>query len=114
MKPPFFGDDAGDVSVYLTLEEAEKDMEPPDVDRDDCFVYDSEGRRLHAYVDSGFLRERVRLREPGAEEPAHADALRNRLVTFLGDIGEPLDRLERQSLKELVATAVDRLRPRKP
>jgi hypothetical protein len=111
MKPPFIIDDAGDISIFWTLSETEKDLEPPDVGRTDCVVYDSEGRRLRIVLKSRlFLGPRVILRAPDPQEPVHAAALQRRLRDFLVAVGEPRDRIEDQSLDRLIATTVDRLK----
>ena len=61
MKPPFIVDDSGDLSIFETLEEAERYLEPNDVEPGKCLAYDSEGCCFEGFDESKWFRHRVRL-----------------------------------------------------
>jgi hypothetical protein len=110
MKTPIIVDDNGDINAFDTIDSAEKYLEPYDVDREDCAVYDGDGQRLRLRLESRPFHHRVRLTPSG--EPPHAEALRERLTRFLVAIGESRESFASGSLSELIATLVRLQKPR--
>ena len=114
MQPPITIDDHGDLSIFERLEDAEKYVEPIDVSRGDLVAYDSEGRLLRGRIVKTWLfglGRGVKL-ELAEDAPQHVLALRQSLIEFLVELGEPGDVLETESLPELIAKGITRLRPR--
>ena len=111
MKPPFIVDDSGDLSIFETLEEAERYLEPNDVEPGKCLAYDSEGCCFEGFDESKWFRHRVRLR-PREGQPTHApELLRDQLLYVLGGLEtkETHEQLASLPLHELVAVAVEHL-----
>lgn len=105
MKPPITIDDHGDISIYETVQAAERDVEPIEATRHDFLAYGSEGQLLRGPTPkTGVfgLGLRVKL-EPAEDNPTHALVLRQRLIGFLVTLGEPRDQLEKASLADLLA-----------
>ena len=114
MKPPITIDDHGDLDIFKTVEDAEKNVEPYEVRSGDLVAYDSEGRLLRGRIVKTWLfglGRGVKL-ELAEDVPHHALALRQSLIEFLVELGEPGDVLETESLPELIARGITRLRPR--
>jgi len=111
MKPPFIVDDSGDLSIFESVEEAERYLEPNDVEPGKCLAYDSEGRCLEGFDESKWFRHRVRL-GPREGQPTHApELLRGRLLYVLEGLEtkETHEQLASLPLNELVAVAVEHL-----
>ena len=114
MKPPITIDDHGDLSIFERLEDAEKYVEPIDVSSGDLVAYDSEGRLLRGRIVKTRLfgwGGGVKF-ELAEDVPQHALALRQSLIEFLVELGEPGDVLETESLPDLIARGITRFTPR--
>lgn len=102
MQPPIVVDNKGDVSVFDSVEKAERYLEPIDIRNNEYVIYDGEGRLLRGVIVKHLLAERVKL-EPISEPGAPASRLRDVLVDFLGQVGTRLEKpLEQCSLEELL------------
>ena len=77
-------------------------LEPLDVKRGEMVGYDREGRLLRLTAK----KFRVII-ETAEEEPNHATGLREVLVEFLPHVGVPENWLQRATLQELVAKALE-------
>ncbi len=76
--PPVFIDDHGDVSVFRSVPDAAKSIEPIDVQNCEYAGYDSLGRLLKLSTDGRFVR--ISLAE---RAPIHAEQLLATLRSFL-------------------------------
>lgn len=110
MRPPIIVDDNGDMVIFESLDEAQKYIEPTDVDSGDCLAFDSEGRLLRAeVVTRALILRRVRL-QPAEQEPTHAGLLRSRLVEFFERLGHSRAELETEALEQLIVRGLKRLK----
>ena len=80
-------DAGGDIQIYPTIEEAERDLELSDLDDPDVGVYDAAGRPLTLTDASTFARERVAI-GPSAPHSEPPSALRRRLERSLEHAGK--------------------------
>ena len=78
LKLPIFVIEGGDVSVYLSVNEAEIDIEPIDAKSGGLMAYDAEGRLLR--FETNHWRVSIGLAE---DEPGHAAELEAALREFL-------------------------------
>jgi hypothetical protein len=98
MKTPIFINEMGDISVFDSVEDAERYLEPIDVANNEYVGYDSEGRLLQLTVTDA-NRVSIRSSEP---IPKHAVELRESLIWFLSYVGVSERWLSSAPLRELV------------
>ncbi len=123
MKPPILVATRSDeILVYESASEAERSLEPIDVQAGEYAAYDREGRLLRmVVVDPPIVRRhlfglissnsygRWMLRD-GEAQPAHQEELSEALGAFLTALGEPDEWVRSATLGELVRRAVERCR----
>jgi hypothetical protein len=103
MQPPIIVDNKGDVSIFDSVERAQRYLEPIDVRNDEYVIYDREGTLLRGIIVKHFLAERVKL-EPASEPGVATTRLRQVLVDFLVRVGTHTEKkLEQLSLEGLLA-----------
>lgn len=103
MESPIIVDNKGDVSIFDSVEKAERYLEPIDIRNDEYVVYDRSGRLLKCAIVKHLLAERVKL-EPASESVVDVPRLRRVLVDCLARVGTRLEKpLEQRSLEELLA-----------
>jgi hypothetical protein len=103
MQPPIIVDDKGDVSIFDSVEQAQRYLEPIDIRNGEYVIYDREGRLLRGVIVKHFLAERVKL-EPASEPGAATTRLRQVLVDFLVRVGPRMEKkLDQMSLEDLLA-----------
>ena len=112
MKPPIILNESqsmavpGDVMLFTSFESAVSYLEPIDVENEEYFAFDSEGRLLALSINDSTGRIEVASRE---SKPGHVLELRAVLCGLLSIYGgERLDWCEGASLPDLVAAAADR------
>jgi len=102
LNPPIFVIEGLDVTVYHSIEDTLRALEPVDVRNNEYSVYDSEGHRLELGVARvpfwGF--EKVVL-DDVESEPKHAPELASQLASFLADSGVDPTWLAAASLSQL-------------
>lgn len=103
MKAPIVIDEHGDVSVFETVENAQRALEVTDVSNNEYIAYDSEGRLLLLKVVAGDPRVSILEAESVAR---HADDLRRILKDFLVRTGSYDPSLNETSLQQLLAKFV--------
>jgi hypothetical protein len=81
--PPIFIVDGLDVLMFLSVQEAEQNLEPIDVNSGIFTPYDSHGRLLQ--LDATEWRVTISLTET---EPLHVQQLENSLRAYLNALGE--------------------------
>ena len=81
---PIFVIEGLDVSVYSSVDDAQRSLEPWWIKEDRGDVYDAEGRLMQG--EAGRIRVTLSLSE---EYPAHAEELENALRAYLRAIGSP-------------------------
>lgn len=92
MRPPIICNDSqnpgapGDLSVYDSVERAEKGLEPYDAEDPAIQLYDSEGRLLRMQARQDIYAVRI---EPAEVEPTHLDRLTSIVKLHLRRIGAP-------------------------
>jgi hypothetical protein len=100
--PPIIVDEQGTATVFESIEDAERYLEPIDVKNGEYVAYDSEGRLLRLVPTS------PRITIENAElEPHHPSEVRNLLTRLLAYTGVPEEILQKESLKTLVARALE-------
>jgi len=97
IEPPIILDESGDTGVFDSIESAELDMEPIDVEDNRYVAFDSVGRLLRILPTT----PRVTL-EAAEEFPNHAEQVRALLIKFLGDCGSTDPNLPTLTLEQLV------------
>ncbi len=103
MEPPIIVDNKGDVSIFDSVEKAERYLEPIDIRNDEYVIYDREGRLLRGAIVKHFLAERVKL-EPASEPGSAMSRLHDVLVDFLARVGARTEKpLDQCSLEELLS-----------
>jgi len=90
-------DVGGDVNVFFSVEDAESYVEAIDVENDEYFAFDSQGRLLQFEVSGDFVRLR-----PAENDPSHQDVLRKLLVSLLVGMGHDRQACEAKTLANLV------------
>lgn len=100
MKAPVVIDENGDVSVFETVEFAQRALEPTDVINNEYVGYDSEGRLLRLEVPEGGSLVSIREAE---HVPQHVDDLRRALGNFLFRAGDHDPLLKEASVQQLLA-----------
>ncbi len=111
MKPPIIFNESprpdwsGDLSVYESVEWAERGLEPYAAADTWLRAYDSEGRLLK--MTALWESYRVRL-EPAEETPSHLEALTNLMRDYLPRIGLPPSDVGAMSLDEMLKAVYDR------
>ena len=112
MKPPIIIDDHGDISVFESVERAERYLEPDDAETDPINIFDADGRLLVQRV----IKKRrpwlghVRVVELQSSEgePQHQRQLRNTLIKFLSFLEEePEESYDSWSLSELIQKGLE-------
>ncbi len=114
MKPPLIVNNHGDVMVFASAQDLERELEAIDVEHHEYVAYDSEGR----LVELGIGRRRGTLFfsiksvvVQGAEPtPTHTGELREVLRRFLQGVGESNDWLANASLEALVSRGLEKYR----
>lgn len=81
--PPIFVIEGNDVGVYRGVADAERDIEPPDVEAGTYEGFDSIGRRLLLSTDGPYTR--ISLREPEVSEPLVLESKLRYYLTYLGE-----------------------------
>jgi hypothetical protein len=104
MKVPIFLNEAGNVLVFESVENAERYAEPIDVANEEYIAYDSEGRLLELYVLEKTNRVKIRAAEM---EPTHSTELQKAIVDFLSYAGISREWLSNASLNDLVTKMLD-------
>ena len=112
MKPPIIADDHGDISVFNTVEDAEREIEPDDVRAGTYTLYDSEGRLLETGLRQPtalwrrllFPAEQTVIRE-AEREHTHREQLHEALADFLARVGLDERWISKASLEELIVKA---------
>ena len=94
MEPPIFVWEPNDLSVFATVEAAQRYIEPYDTDVYE--VYDADGRKLRFETrgTEGFMKEPDVVLVEAEETPRHQEQLRGVLVSALGKSisgSEPLE-----------------------
>ncbi len=100
--PPIIVDEQGTATVFESVEDAERYLEPIDVRNGEYVAYDSEGRLLRLLPTS----PRITI-ENADLEPHHANEVRELLVRLLSYTGVPVEILRSESLQELVARSLE-------
>jgi hypothetical protein len=100
VRPPIFVWEPNDLSVFATVDAAERYIEPYDVDVYE--VYDAEGRKLRfeTRVGERLMKEQDVVLVGAEQTPTHQEQLRHALVTALGTSisgSEPLEVLGREA-----------------
>jgi len=90
-------DVGGDVNVFLSVEDAEGYVETIDVENDEYFAFDSQGRLLEFEVSGDIVRLR-----PAENDPSHQDVLKKVLVPLLVGMGYDRQACEAKTLANLV------------
>jgi hypothetical protein len=108
MKPPIIINDntraekSGDLSVYESIERAERALDYESAQDDQLHVYDSNGLLLRVVGNAdcrGAHLEAVEI------APGHKDTLIAILIDFLTKLGEPKVKVDVMTLEELIAAA---------
>jgi hypothetical protein len=101
MKPPIFVFEPNDLTIFESVENAERYIEPPEVRDGSLFFYDSEGRVLEGsvYKDSRGI-ELCRISE-GKECKFVPDTLREVISSSLELLGYSREDLDRMDLSRL-------------
>ena len=96
IKPPIIVDETGYITVFETIEYAERYLEPIDVEEERFVAFDSTGRllRLTATPRSVHI-------EAAEEVPNHGDVVRELLIKFLHGCRVNDPQLSSLSLEEL-------------
>jgi hypothetical protein len=108
MKPPIIVnecqqmDAAGDVTLYASVANAELNLEPIDVENDEYFAFDAEGRLLALRTDG--QKVTISAAEP---EPTHQEILRSLLSDLFVRAGLIDDRSSPIELAELVRMGLE-------
>ena len=100
--PPIIVDEQGTATVFESVEDAERYLEPIDVRNGEYVAYDSEGRLLRLLPTS----PRITI-ENADLEPHHSKEVRELLVRLLSYTGVPVEILRSESLQELVARSLE-------
>ena len=100
MEMPIIVDENGDVSIYWTLEDAKKALEPIDVKNDEYIAYDGLGRLLLLEVISPYTIT-IQLVE---YEPNHLQQATVALKNFIAVRSKKID-IENLSLVDLINVA---------
>lgn len=109
MKPPIIINESsridlsGDVGFYASVEAAQLDLEPIDVDNDEYFAFDSEGRRLRLSTDGRFVRI-----ADGERNPKHQAILKIILADYFRRAGLEQRQYQGASLDELISIGVQK------
>lgn len=97
MKLPIIIDESGDISVFDSLESAERSLEPIDILNGEFVGYDAEGRLLNI-VPNGFIAK-ISLAEL---DPTHVDNLEKVLRDLFLDVDPSPEWVINASLEELI------------
>ena len=100
MKLPIIINANGDVEFYETLEKAQLDIEPTDVENNEYVIYDGEGLLLNPVVIDDPVYDVVRIYPT---DEFKKDELIDLLVDFFSEVGHDSLVLRTMSLEELVA-----------
>ncbi|GAC1445671.1 MAG: hypothetical protein NVSMB52_07660 [Chloroflexota bacterium] len=87
-----------DVTVYVSVEQAELHLEPNDLG-EHLLIYDASGRRMQATPDWTDYQVHIR---PGEPTPTHWAELHEALLHHFRAAGQPASSLERASIDELI------------
>ena len=99
MKPPIIISENGDIYFYTTLEEAERDIEPPDVSNGIYVIYDSEGLVLTPTIVDDPIYDVIKII---ASEESRPIELMKILTDFFSEAGHDLLMLDTMTLEELI------------
>jgi hypothetical protein len=97
IEPPIILDERGDTGIFDSVESAELEMEPIDVEDNRYVAFDSVGRLLRILPTT----PRVTL-EAAEEVSNHTEQVRMLLIKFLRDCGSTDPNLPSLKLEELV------------
>lgn len=97
VKAPIIVDENGDVNIFESIEDAERYLEPTDVENNEYTAYDSQGRLLR------LIATHPRITIESAElEPSHISQLHTILQRFLAYMGLSEAYLRNASSTELI------------
>ncbi len=100
--PPIIVDEQGTATVFESIEDAERYLEPIDVRNEEYVAYDSEGRLLRLLPTS------PRITIENAElEPRHSSEVRDLLIRLLNYSGHAVEKLQRENLADLVTMSLE-------
>jgi hypothetical protein len=119
VKPPIIISEPGNIDLFRSVQEAERYLEPPDVENGRIIVHDSEGRRLSLEVVTepnttlfgirinGIGTERIKI---GSEEslPVHGNELKQLLIDFLVRVGTAPESFHNTTLEGVLDHAIQR------
>ena len=96
IKPPIIVDEPGDPDVFESIEDAERYLEPIDVEANRFVAFDGEGRLLRLTSTPRSVTI-----EAAEEVPNHGEVVRELLIEFLKNCGSVDPNLSSLSLEEL-------------
>ena len=96
IKPPIIVDETGYITVFETIEYAERYLEPIDVEEERFVAFDSTGRLLRLTATPRSVHV-----EAAEEVPNHAEVVRELLIEFLNTYVPNDPQLSSLSLEEL-------------
>lgn len=102
ISPPVIIDEHGTATIFESVENAERYLEPIDVRNKEYVAYDSEGRLLRLLPTS----PRITI-ESAEVEPNHSSEVRDLLIHLLTYTGVSPDTLRKEALQELVARSLE-------
>lgn len=114
MKPPIIVSDAGNIYLFRSVQEAERYLEPPDVEDGQTIVHDSEGRRLSLEIVAepsikllGLAINSIETGRIGREEslPIHGNELKQLLIDFLVRVGAAPESFDNTTLEDVLGKA---------
>lgn len=116
MKLPIIVSDTGNIYLFRLVQEAERYLEPPDVEDGQTIVHDCEGRRLSLEIVADVHKflgititgaETVRI---GREEslPIYGDELKQLLIDFLVRVGAAPESFDNAALEDVLDKAIQR------
>lgn len=100
MKAPIIISENGDIYIYASLEKAESDIEPTDVENNIYVIYDSEGLLLFPVVINDSKYDVVKIYPSNEERPLE---LMEILVDFFSEVGHDSVVLKTMSLEDLIS-----------
>ena len=113
MKPPVIVVEHGDVNIFKSVQDAERYLEPIDVENSEFQAYDKEGNLLEIHVIEkersslfGKIKTKcVKVVDPG-EKINRSEELKKTLIDFFKETGIYEFRDENEQLDRLISKAV--------
>lgn len=115
--PPIIISSEGDLSIYLSIEDAESSLEADIIKEEPNITYDAAGRLLmlstaiqQQPILWGLFKTSIEVVAitPAEEEPTHEGELRSALMSYLKATGKD-ESLDNTSTKELIQKAIERI-----